>query len=242
MRYWWVNQNQTYRHEVTGGYLWSPKRNRNGGANPFYDSMREVALGDVVFSFADTRIKAIGVATGAAYEAPKPREFGETGAYWHHIGWRVDVRFVEVRLTIRPSERMDVLGPLLPAKYAPLQANGAGLQGVYLTRLPEEFAGALIDLIGAEARDIIRGHIMVESTSQQRAVGLFQWEEHVMEAWALICTTRSTSVDFRTANGGTSTFIAKASCCARGFWTRPESMMPKATGLVKRSALCASPR
>jgi putative restriction endonuclease len=182
MRYWWVNQNQTYRHEVTGGYLWSPKRNRNGGANPFYDSMREVALGDVVFSFADTRIKAIGVATGAAYEAPKPREFGETGAYWHHIGWRVDVRFVEVRLTIRPSERMDVLGPLLPAKYAPLQANGAGLQGVYLTRLPEEFAGALIDLIGAEARDIIRGHIMVESTSQQPAVGLFQWEEHVMEA------------------------------------------------------------
>src|SRR3546814_16648113 len=30
MRYWWVNQNQTYRHEVAGGYLWSPKRNANG--------------------------------------------------------------------------------------------------------------------------------------------------------------------------------------------------------------------
>ena len=25
MRYWWVNQNQTYQHEVAGGYLWSPK-------------------------------------------------------------------------------------------------------------------------------------------------------------------------------------------------------------------------
>jgi hypothetical protein len=24
MRYWWVNKNQTYRHEVQGGYLWSP--------------------------------------------------------------------------------------------------------------------------------------------------------------------------------------------------------------------------
>ena len=42
MRYWWVNQNQTYRHEVRGGYLWSPKRNANGARNPFYDSMREV--------------------------------------------------------------------------------------------------------------------------------------------------------------------------------------------------------
>ena len=25
MRFWWVNQNQTYRQEVAGGYLWSPK-------------------------------------------------------------------------------------------------------------------------------------------------------------------------------------------------------------------------
>jgi len=30
MRYWWVNQNQTFRHEFEGGYLWSPKRNANG--------------------------------------------------------------------------------------------------------------------------------------------------------------------------------------------------------------------
>jgi len=56
MRYWWVNQNQTYRHEVAGGYLWSPKRKANGGDNPFYESMREVASGDIVLSFADARI------------------------------------------------------------------------------------------------------------------------------------------------------------------------------------------
>jgi len=48
MRYWWVNQNQTYRHEVTGGYLWSPKRNANGARNPFYESMREVAPCDLI--------------------------------------------------------------------------------------------------------------------------------------------------------------------------------------------------
>ena len=50
MRYWWVNQNQTYRHEIQGGYLWSPKRNANGARNPFYESMREVAPGDLIFS------------------------------------------------------------------------------------------------------------------------------------------------------------------------------------------------
>lgn len=53
MRYWWVNQNQTFRHEIAGGYLWSPKRNKGNRLNPFYETMREVAPGDVVFSFVD---------------------------------------------------------------------------------------------------------------------------------------------------------------------------------------------
>ena len=39
MRFWWVNQNQTYKHEVRGGFLWSPKANRNGRGNRFYDNM-----------------------------------------------------------------------------------------------------------------------------------------------------------------------------------------------------------
>ena len=61
MRYWWVNQNQTFRHEVEGGYLWSPKRKSNGTRNAFYESRREVAPGDLVFSFADTRFGAFGI-------------------------------------------------------------------------------------------------------------------------------------------------------------------------------------
>ncbi len=68
MRYWWVNQNQTYRHEVQGGYLWSPKRNANGARNPFYESMREVAPGDLIFSFIDTRILAVGIAQSYCWE------------------------------------------------------------------------------------------------------------------------------------------------------------------------------
>src|SRR3982750_1519858 len=79
MRYWWVNQNQTYRHEVTGGYLWSPKRNANGARNPFYESMRGVAPGDLIFSFMDTRILAIGIAQSYCLEGPKPLEFGTSG-------------------------------------------------------------------------------------------------------------------------------------------------------------------
>src|SRR5436309_10347989 len=80
MRYWWVNQNQTYRQEHAGGYLWSPKRNANGAKNPFYESMREVSPGDVIFSFVETFIIAIGIAQSYCWESPKPIEFGAAGA------------------------------------------------------------------------------------------------------------------------------------------------------------------
>jgi hypothetical protein len=180
MSYWWVNQNQTYRHEVPGGYLWSPKRKANQAQNPFYDFMREVVPGDIVFSFSNTRVRAIGIAATHAYEAPKPLEFGQAGAYWNNIGWRVDVRFHELRLPARPADHMSVLGPLLPSRYAPLRPNGAGLQSVYLTRLPEEFAAALIDLLGAEAHDLVRGLYVGEEQPAYASsgVGLVQWEEH----------------------------------------------------------------
>jgi putative restriction endonuclease len=181
VRYWWVNQNQTYRHEVQGGYLWSPTRKSNGTANPFYDFMREVAPGDAVFSFSDTWIKAIGFVASYAYEAPKPLEFGQAGAYWETIGWRVDVRFRELGMPIRPAQHMEVLTPLLPRRYAPLRMNGAGLQSVYLTRLPETFAGALIDLIGIEAHNLLRVHRAAEEPTIQAAVGLVEWEQHEME-------------------------------------------------------------
>ena len=182
MRYWWVNQNQTYRHEVRGVYLWSPKRKANLAQNPFYDFMREVSPGDVIFSFADTRIRAVGIAASHAYEAPKPMEFGQTGAYWEMIGWRLDVRFFELRSQIRPAQYMEVLAPLLPDRYAPLRANGAGLQGVYLTRLPEQFATTLIDLLGAEVRDIARGYrINEDALPSLSAIGLVEWEEHTLK-------------------------------------------------------------
>lgn len=178
MHYWWVNQNQTYRHEVRGGYLWSPKRKANQAQNSFYDFMREAAPGDVVFSFADTVIRAIGIAGSHAYEAPKPLEFGVAGAYWDKIGWRIDVRFSELRLLIKPSEYMDVLEPLLPHRYAPLRPNGSGLQSVYLTRLPDRLAAALVDLLGAEARDLILSYRVAVEESAAAAVGMIEWEEH----------------------------------------------------------------
>ena len=150
MRFWWVNQNQTYRHEVQGGYLWSPKRNANGARNPFYESMREVSPGDLILSFMGTRILAIGTAQSYCWESPKPLEFGTAGQNWENIGWKVKVNFTELANKVRPKDHIEILRPFLPSMYSPLQQNGNGIQSVYLTEVPGVLAEVLLGLIGHE--------------------------------------------------------------------------------------------
>ena len=179
MRYWWVNQNQTFRQETAGGYLWSPKRNANGARNPFYETMREVSPGDVVFSFVDTVIAAIGVAQSYCWESPKPAEFGTTGQYWENVGWKVRIHFTPLVHRVRPKDQMRVLLPVLPPRYAPLQPNGNGIQSVYLTELPSSFAEVLAGLIGAEAQSLIGG--LVVGAPMQTNDDLDYWE-HRLEA------------------------------------------------------------
>ena len=147
MRYWWVNQNQTYRAEVRGSFMWSPKQKADGSRNQFYENMREVSPGDVVFSFCDTRIKAIGVVTGGAQTGPKP-DFGNAGLNWSKEGWFVPVDYCSLNNQIRPKEHAAILRPFLPARYSPLQESGDGLQSVYLAEVPQSLADALIGLIG----------------------------------------------------------------------------------------------
>ena len=150
MRYWWVNQNQTHRQEMQGGYLWSPKRKSDGTRNAYYEFMREVAPGDLVFSFVDTRIVAIGIAQSYSGESPKPLDFGSAGKNWENVGWKVKVQFAPLTNRIRPKDHIQALLPVLPDKYSPLRSTGDGLQAVYLTEVPVPLAEALIGLIGGE--------------------------------------------------------------------------------------------
>ena len=79
-KFWWVNHKQTFKAEFDGGYIWSPKTNKNGARNKTYENLTQVEPGDVVVSYANGRIKAIGIAINNYAEAPKPEEFGAIGA------------------------------------------------------------------------------------------------------------------------------------------------------------------
>ncbi len=178
MRYWWVNQNQTYRHEVEGGYLWSPKRNANRSRNPFYESMREVAPGDLIFSFVGTRIIAIGLAQSYCWESPKPIEFGSAGQNWENVGWKVLVSFTALSHQVRPKDYIAILRPLLPGKYSPLTHDGNGMQSIYLTEIPAQMAETMCGLIGSECQVFVAA-IPVVASPVQKNDDLDYWEHRL---------------------------------------------------------------
>jgi len=190
VRYWWVNQNQTYEHEFRGGYLWSPKRKSNQQRNPFYEFMREVSPGDLIFSFQGTHIRALGIAQSHCYESPKPGEFGSAGANWSDIGWKLEVRYFPLHNSIRPAAYIELLRPLLPKKYSPLQATGRGNQSVYLTMVAPRLATALIGLIGEEARHVVQAdqHVADEEVEvegedpiDQSIPDILKWEDQIAQ-------------------------------------------------------------
>lgn len=154
MAFWWVNHKQTRDHEVRGGYLWSPMRNANGAVNQTYENMTRVRPGDVVFSYAHGRLGALGRVTEVANASPKPTEFGKVGDYWSHEGWLVGVDFRAPQRPLRPRDRIDIIGPMLPSRHSPLQANGNGNQGCYLAGISDALGHLLMAMLGAdEIRD-----------------------------------------------------------------------------------------
>jgi putative restriction endonuclease len=199
VRYWWVNQNQTFRQELVGGYMWSPKRNANGAKNPFYETMREVSPGDIVFSFVDAKIAAIGVAQSYCWESPKPVEFGNVGEYWENVGWKVKVAFTSLVHQVRPKDHMEALGPTLPPKYSPLLPNGNGLQSVYLAEVPQIMAEVLAGLIGAGAQTLMHAAVVSGDITAPIQVGddLDFWEhrlEQVVEQDSAISETEREAI------------------------------------------------
>jgi putative restriction endonuclease len=138
-QHWWVNHNQTARQEIEGQYLWSPKTESGGARSEFYNNMRRAAPGDLVLSYSGQAIRHVGRVTEFAFTAPKPEEFGQTGAYWSNEGWLLPVFWTPLDPPIRPKAMIATLGRLLPTRYSPINsATGDGNQKAYLAAIAEE--------------------------------------------------------------------------------------------------------
>lgn len=144
--YWWVNQNQTYKHETSGGYMWSPKTNKDGSQSQFYDYMTEIKPGDFIFSYYKGMLQQLGVATTSSMDSDKPREL-EEHEDWNANGWRVNVEYTELDKPQSIKNHIEEIRSLLPDKYSPINSDGNANQA-YLFKINRSLSNKLINIIG----------------------------------------------------------------------------------------------
>ena len=137
-RYWWVNHKQTFKHEIAGSFLWSPKFKSNGDRNYFYDTMADAEVGDIVLSYANGKVSYFGVVVEEASTAQKPSEFGAAGDVWDNDGWFLPISWQKISPSIQPKLIWDEIQHLFPQKYSPLNGQGGGNQGCYLAEISEQ--------------------------------------------------------------------------------------------------------
>lgn len=183
MRYWWVNQKQTFTHESAGGYLWAPRRSKDGGA-PMHHwvTMTKVQPGDVIFSYVRRQLVSVATAKTSGYEAISPFD-NATGEQWQRDGWRVDAEYVVLETPVDVSAILPELQPLLSEKYSPLTAEGLGVQG-YLFALPDEAGRLLQRHTGGDQPFDDRAFLLTWNPSQ------WAWDERVETGRAIAAGER----------------------------------------------------
>lgn len=178
--FWWVNHSLTFRAEVAGSYLWfANKTHKSKARSESEKNTQKLLPGDVIFSFAQGEIGAIGVVVGTAREAARPVEFQSIAEHSDsQSGWTVPVRFTALTTPLRIEEHMSDLALALPRKHSPILASGASNQHMVLAAVPptlvttlsglldgqlERIVGMIIEKVGRSLMDDV-----VEAAIQQR--------------------------------------------------------------------------
>lgn len=156
MNYWWVNHKQTFKSEFEGGYIWAPKTKSKGSFNQAYYNLTLAKVGDIIFSYANTLIKAVGIIESNYTEESVPVEFGEKGNLWNTDGYMVKVKWTPLLIHFKPKNHMDTLQNLLPAKFSPIRNTGDGNQAFYLCEISRDFGIELLDLIQKENQTVLK--------------------------------------------------------------------------------------
>lgn len=143
-RYWQVMHSGSASQAENLGLLWSPKAKQNGARNPWYDTMTQAQVGDVIYSYSLGIIRAVGHVTHPAVTASSPFD-GEEGK---SEGWLLKVKFIKLDHQFKPTEHYEQLKLIMTdMDRKSVHAPGATAVIGYLKQISEELS-KMYDQIG----------------------------------------------------------------------------------------------
>ena len=125
-KYFFVFQNQSYKEEKAGQYLWAPQSNQKKHDISHWRRMTEVKKGDIILHSVDRKIKAISIAQKDCLNEDRPPELKEI---WTTQGWKVSSKYYELEEELNIPDHIDVLMKLQPTSNGPFNVNGNRKQG-----------------------------------------------------------------------------------------------------------------
>ena len=125
-QYFFVFQNESYKEEKAGQYLWAPQSNQKKHNISHWKRMTEIKKGDIIFHSVNRKIKAISIAQTNCSSEDRPPELKEI---WTTQGWKVRSKYYELEEELNISDHIDVLMKLQPTSNGPFNVNGNGKQG-----------------------------------------------------------------------------------------------------------------
>ncbi|UTE78492.1 McrB family protein [Rossellomorea sp. KS-H15a] len=177
VNFWWVNQGQSAKLQIEGGFLWSPKTDKKGTPLAHHNDVMLAQPGDIVFAYSDVAIRSICIVERASEDKPKPSSFS-SHSNWEEQGNYLKVLFNTLDQVINKAEipeqwRKDEDGPFdrkgnVKQGYFYKVSNSFStkLLNKFKDRLPQEIVNHLqvTDDINDEN---IRIEIMTFSSDQQ---------------------------------------------------------------------------
>ena len=68
LNFWWVNQGKSFQKAKEEGCIWAPQENRRGKTEFHWKNVYKVKKGDVIFNYANRKIRAVSIAQSDGYE------------------------------------------------------------------------------------------------------------------------------------------------------------------------------
>lgn len=151
VRFWWVNQGQSYKWESALQIMWAPYVNKDGKTQHHWERMDHVQPGDVIVNYAHMQIRAISTALTNAHPAVNPH-VGNTEWDWEKDGREVKLRVQELEVPLGLEEIPQTLRQGWKALGSPFNVNGGINQG-YLFELPEDAGLWIMNELSLVAED-----------------------------------------------------------------------------------------
>jgi 5-methylcytosine-specific restriction enzyme B len=147
LNFWWVNQGKSFQKAKEEGSIWAPKENRRGKTEFHWKNVYRVKKGDIIFNYANRKIRAVSIAQSDGYENIRTKSSSNDN--WGEEGWRADLSYYEITPPI-PVEDIGSSIAKLNLKYGPIDRTGGANQG-YLFKLNKEAVKIISDKLSLKS-------------------------------------------------------------------------------------------